>query len=207
METQTSVQIDGSPLMVDSELSFETVAESVKGKIGPQRVITEVKIGSRFLNLEEEDRVAREKVKSLESIEFFTRDVASLLQESLSLAPKICESLAMDCTDIQSFFATGLLEKAHERIGELSTLVDWLLQCIVSLQAYGEKNFKSLKVDEGSLIDSVRDMEKILRNLHEHMMKQDFQAFEELLMGDFRSTVQLWQKLFTKASSDWIPRA
>ncbi|TVQ78616.1 MAG: hypothetical protein EA369_06320 [Bradymonadales bacterium] len=193
--------------MFDSNVSFENLTERLKLEIGPQRVIAEVKLGTDFLGLDDEAKIAQQPLSKLGPLEFFTKEVTDLLKDSLQLAPRICESLALDCQDVLAFFEKEEFEAAHERIGEISSLVDWLLQCIVSLQSYGDESFKTLAVEEGTLVDSVRAMEKILKELHGHLSSQNYGPFLRILLGEFKPQIILWKALFEKAATSWTPRS
>jgi len=195
------VYLDGEQVAVNSELSFQMLTEQLKAQVGPHRVISDVKLGERFVGLEEEDKLSSKSISSFqEPLEFFSKNIKSLLKESLELAPQVCEALLLDCKDVRQFFEEGNLESAHERIGEISSLVDWLLQCIVSIQSYGGLDLKTLAIEEGSLIDSVRSMERVLKDLHQKLSVHAHEDFQALLMGEFCEHIQLWKKLFEKAS-------
>lgn len=204
---QINVDLDGQVLAFGQNESFATISEKIKKDLAPARVLTEVLIDDRYIDLDEEENIGQKQIHELGKLGFRSKEVGSLLMESMKLAPKICEALQLECTDIDSFFEKGELQAAHERIGEMSALVDWLLQLISGLQSYGSADFRVLDTGHGNVFDSVKRMETLLSQLHLKLQVQEFDAFREILTGDFKEELGHWGKLFTEASTNWTPRS
>jgi len=205
-ETVT-VQLDDEQLNFDGTSSFASVSDQLKTKVAPNRVVTEVFVDERSLNIEEEEEIQSNTLRDLGSIRFCTREVSALLKDSLQLAPQVCEALYLDCDDIESFFDKSDFGAANERIAELSSLVDWMLQMVASLQSYGDGDFRQMPVGESTVIESVRKMDAILSQMYGFLQSQDFDSFRKLLKAEFKPELKVWQEIFTKASTHWTPRA
>jgi len=203
---QIEVNVDEVACSFGDQASFGDVSESVKNKIAPSRVVTEVLIDDRFIDLEEEVSLQTIPMAKLGKVAFKTKEVGMLIRESLEMAPQICAALAMECDEINQLFAKQTYVEAHERVGELSALVDWLLQLISGLQSYGAGDFRNTKLTEGTAMDSVRRMESYLSALHGALVAKDYEKFTALLTTDFVAETRIWEEMFNKAREEWAPQ-
>lgn len=200
------IELDGKPMGFDSNLSFGEISDQLKASIGPSRVLTEIYVDGRAIDIDEEANLTSRQVGDLGDLKFASKDVGLLLKDSLQLAPQICEALVLDCEDIEKFFEVGDFTSANERIAELSSLVDWLLQMIASLQSYGAEDFKQTSVGKGSVFDSVNRMDEVLRKLHQYLQNMDYDSFRSLLKEDFQSELSAWREMFVGVEKSWRPR-
>jgi len=203
---QIEVNVDEVACVFGDQASFGDVSESVKSQLPPGRVVTEVFIDDRFIDLEEEVSLQTIPMSKLGKVAFKTKEVGLLIRESLEMAPQICAALALECEEINELFEKQTLVEAHERVGELSALVDWLLQLITGLQSYGTGDFRNTKLKEGTAMDSVRRMETNLSQLHAALVDKNYQAFTKLLTSDFVNETKVWEEMFNKAREEWTPQ-
>jgi hypothetical protein len=204
---ETTVQVDGEALPFDAETPFANITDELKKKIGPERVVTEIYIDGRSIDIDEEDRLQATALKEMGQLRFVTKEVGGLLKDSLNLAPQICDALSLDCDDIEQFFATGDFVSANNRVAELSSLVDWMLQMIASLQSYGTEDFRDMEFEGTSVLGAVKKMDQLLSKLHEKLQQQNFDEFRSTLKDEFKPELKVWKALFTEASSRWTPRS
>jgi len=200
------VDLDGNPVEFTSDQLFFQVAEEVKHRLSPDRVVTEIVVDGKPIDLEEEGRIHSQAVSGFGKLSFRSTPVSALLKESLELAPQVCQALILDCEDIESLFAEENLTDANNRIAEMSSLVDWLLQVIASLQSYGSENFRDMSFSGTTVLESVKKMESLLLELHGYLETGNVEDFRRVLKTDFRAHTQQWQELFTEASKSWTPR-
>lgn len=207
-ETQIQCELDGEFLTFEKTLSFGEVSDQIKQELAPQRVLTEIFVDGEVVDLDEEEKMLGQSISKLGSLSFRSKEVGSLFQESLKLAPSICEALILDVDDIDQFFDKGEELKANERVAELSALVDWLLQMISGLQLYGsDDSFQKIAVEAGTSVDSVKRMETLLKEMHSSLEAQQYDQFRATLTGGFKEELKVWKDVFTKASSCWTPRS
>jgi len=208
MEDATKIEIvlDGENLAFDASASFGAVAEQIKSSLAPHRVVTEIFVDGRSVNMEEEEMMILQSMKDLGQLTFKSREVGLLLKDSLQLAPQICEALLMDCDDIGGMIEKSEFLKANDRIAELSSLVDWLLQMVASIHSYGDDTSRMFEYEGQSLTDTVKRMESSLTKLHTQLQNKDYMAFKSVLQGEFRVELGAWQKMFTEVAKNWTPR-
>jgi hypothetical protein len=205
-EQEIKVEMDDGVLSFSPTLSLQEVSDQIKNQLAPQRVVTEVFMDEKHVGLEEEMRLAFTPISRLGRLAFRSKEVGALIRESLELAPQICAAMEAECHEIKALFSKADLTEAHERVGELSALMDWLLQLITGLQSYGEKDFRSMSLKEGTPLDSVRRMESYLSRLHHHLSSKNFESFCELLVNDFLKETTSWTEMFQKACAEWTPK-
>ncbi len=172
-----TVTIDGASVQFAPGVLFSEASDAIKSKIAPERVITEVHIDGQFVDMEQELKMAAVPVGQLGELKFQSKEVGALIKESLEMAPQICAALPQECKDIDDLFEANKLTEAHERVGELSALMDWLLQLITSLQSYGENDFRTMAMKTGTPIDTVRRMETLLGKLHQCLIAKNYPSF------------------------------
>lgn len=208
MSTTTTkvLMVDGSPLMVDAQKTFGVASQEVKRGLGPQRVLTEIIIDDRPIDLLEEESLQGKSISDLGNVAFKTRDVVELFRESLQLAPKICEALLMDCDDVETFFVANDMKQAQERVGELTSLLEWLLQLISGMQSIGGEKLEEMHYGDVSVIESVNKMQYLLGRLHLQMAGKQWNDFRATLKTEFRPEIVSWKSLFDGAAKNWNPR-
>lgn len=207
MAQMTKIKVDGVERDVDSSLTYAALSEQLKAEHSPSRVIVEIFQDEKPISLGEEDQLRFQLVRDLKSLAFVTKDVTMLFRESLGLAPKICEAMALDIEDIDGFFQAGDFRQAQERVGELTSLVEWLLELISGIQALGDTKIEDLTFSQGGVMDAVQRMNRELVSLHSEMAAQQWDAFRTRLKGSFCAEVQVWRALFTDVASTWNPSA
>ncbi len=197
--------LDGSQVSVDPAKTFSVISQELKRGLGPQRVLTEIVIDGRAIDLAEEEAMASKPLAELGDVVFKTRDVVELFKESLQLAPRICEALLMDCDDVENFFKANDMRQAQERIGELTSLLEWLLQLISGMQSIGGRKLEEMHYGEVSVVESVNKMQYLLGKLHLQLAGKQWDSFRECLGGEFKVEVAVWKRLFEDASQNWQP--
>lgn len=205
-ENQIEIEVDGASVFVDGDSLFGNFSEELKRKLGPERVLTEIFVDNRAIDIDEEASLLDLSVKDLGQIRLISKEVGALLKDSLQLAPSICDALLLDCDDIEKLFAESSYIEANERIAELSSLVDWLLQMISSLQSYGNASFQEIKVESGTAVDAVTRMDELLRSLHSKLQSQDYPGFRDILKTSFKKELESWKTLFVKVAAEWTPK-
>lgn len=205
MET-VNVELDGKAITFSPEESFGSLSLELKNQLGSERVVTEIYIDGRSIDIEEEDRIQEQSLKDLGRLRFVTKEVGSLLKDSLQLAPQICQALQLDCDDIENFFEKGEFVAANDRIAELSSLVDWMLQMVASLQTYGEEDFRQMSFSGDSVVKLVQRMDKLLNQLHAELQAQSFDNFRNILKNEFKPELVQWHAMFSEAAKCWTPR-
>lgn len=205
-EVQKGLEIDGVMQEFDSNKTFGAISEEIKKQLGPNRVLTEITIDSRPVDLGEEERLRHIFLKNLGSVSIKTRDVHELFRESLELAPRICEALELDCGDVETFFENKEYQMAQDRVGEMTSLLEWLLQLISGVHSLGTDDIETLEFSGGKVIESVNRMQTLLTRLHIHMASQQWEEFRVVLKGDFLAEVKTWRNLFEDVVKTWNPR-
>ena len=201
------LNIDGSEREFDGSRTFGEISEELKTEMSPERVITEISVNGAPLDLNEETSIYHKPLSDLGNVDLKSRDVGDLFKDSLVMAPQICEALQLDCDDIQAFFAEEKVQEAHERIGEMTSLIEWLLQLISGVQMYGSEELKEMQFSHGTVLESVHRMEYLLAKLHKHLASSEFKDFSEILRGEFKHELGVWKTLFEEVSIDWTPRS
>lgn len=204
--TMKALTLDNQAMEVDGEKTFAIVSQEVKRGLGPQRVLTEIIIDNRPIDLAEEEELAHRTMKDLGEVTFKTRDVVELFKESLQLAPKICEALLMDCDDVEGFFAANDMKQAQERIGELTSLLEWLLQLISGMQSIGGQKLEEMRFGDVAVMESVNKMQFLLGKLHMQLAGKQWDLFRETLKGEFKSEITVWKVIFSDAAESWSPQ-
>jgi len=203
---EIEVNVDEVACAFGAQASFGDVSNSVKSQLPNNRVVTEVFIDNRFIDLEEEISLQPILMAQLGNVAFKTKEIGMLIRESLEMAPQICAALTMECEEIRALFEQQTFVEAHERVGELSALVDWLLQLISGMQSYGVGDFRDTKLNSGTAMDSVRRMESYLSQLHGALVAKDYPQFTDLLTRDFLAETKIWEEMFNKARVEWTPQ-
>jgi len=204
---QTTVILDNQEFLFDAEISFGDAQREIKKKLESGRVVTEIFVNEKAIDLEEEGALENEKLKDIGTIRFKSREVGSLLKESMKLAPTICEALFQDCADIAELLHNSKMIEANERIAEFSSLIDWLLQMVSSLQSYGEGDFRQMTVGDGTALEVISRTDTLLKALHHELQMQNYESFRQILLNDFRPELSLWREMFVKADQEWIAKA
>ncbi|MGA0163420.1 MAG: hypothetical protein ACO3LE_04105 [Bdellovibrionota bacterium] len=207
MENTTALKVDNFELQLSPETSFEMACESVKSKIDQGRVLTEIYIGNKSLSLEDEEKISQIPIGRLEQITFVSKSIDALLRESSEMAVHLCDSLEVECQEIREIFESGDLPLAHDRIGELSALVGWLLNVMSGLQSHGEASFFDLEIQGQPVKEAVRGLEKALEKLHLALEKEDYSAFQNELQAGFMDEIRVWKEIFSKVSNHWSPQS
>lgn len=202
-----TLTVDSAPLSVDSHKTFSMISQEVKKALGPQRVLTEIFVDGRSIDLAEEESLGGRPVAELGDLIFKTRDVVELFRESLQLAPRICDALLMDCDDIETFFQGGEMRQAQERISELTSLLEWLLQLISGMQSIGGQKLDEMQYGDRNVSESVGKMQYLLSKLHLQLSGKEWDGFRLTLKEEFRAEVTAWKKLFEDAAANWKPQA
>lgn len=207
MSTNKNLTVDGNTMEVEAQKTFAMVSQEIKRGLGPQRVLTEIVIDDRSIDLNEEESLGNKPISELGNVVFKTRDVVELFRESLQLAPKICEALLMDCRDVETFFEANEMRQAQERIGELTSLLEWLLQLISGMQQIGGQKLEEMRYGNVSVSESVGRMQFLLGKLHLQLAGKQWDLFRETLGGDFKTEINVWKTLFEDAATNWNPQA
>ncbi|MBN8555936.1 MAG: hypothetical protein J0L93_10865 [Deltaproteobacteria bacterium] len=202
-----SLELDGQVQHFSPEMKFGEISEEIKTKLGATRVLTEIRLDGKSVDLEEEEVLNTKSFKDLGNIVFKTRRIDELFRESLLLAPKICEALRMDCGDVDGFLAKGEVREAHQRVSEMTSLMEWLLQLIAGMQSLGNDKLEDIQFTQGKVMDSVNRMQTLLASLHVHLAGEKWNEFRAVLQGDFFNEVGVWQILFEDVSKTWNPKS
>ncbi len=207
METPLkSVMVDGQEMHFESAMTFGSVSESLRVKVAPKRVLTEILVDGKPVDLAEEEVLRAKSLQDIGSVALKTRDVVELFQESLELAPRICDALSMDCADIESFFQAGDMRTAQERVSEMTALLEWLLQLVAGMQNLGGLKLSEMNYGGSPVSESMNHMEGLLAKMHVQMTAKDWVAFRATLQGEFAAGVSQWRRLFSDAAAHWKPR-
>ncbi len=207
METKMkALELDGEAQEFDSFRTFGAISEEIRTRVAPTRVLTEIYVDDRSIDLEEEEILNRKLFRDLGRVIIRTRNVGDLFRESLQLAPKICQALKLDCEDIENFFAKGDGVSAQERISEMASLMEWLLKLISGVESYGTEKLEKMTFSGGAVISTVAQMQRHLTQLYTHMTRQNWDSFRGILQNEFKREVLTWEALFSELASTWTPR-
>ncbi|HYE74025.1 MAG TPA: hypothetical protein VEF04_11875, partial [Blastocatellia bacterium] len=193
-----TLELDGSTQNFDAEKTFGVISEEVKRLLAPQRVLTEIVVDGRSIDLDEEEVLNQQLFKNVGTVVLKSRDVKELFGESLVLAPRICEALRLDCTDVDGMFERGEHAEAQDRIGEMTSLLEWLLQVLSGFQALTSDKIEEREYSKGKVIESFNRMQLLLTRLHLHLGSQNWTEFRAILRGEFQVEVQNWETLFNE---------
>jgi len=202
-----SIVVDGQEMQFEEALTFGTVSESLRLKVAPARVLTEILVDGRPVDLVEEEALRGKALAEIGKITLITRNVVELFRESLELAPRICDALSFDCEDVEKFFEAGDMRAAQERVGEMTALLEWLLQLVSGMQNLGGLKLEEMHFGGCAVSESVAKMEELLTKLHVQMTAKDWAAFRVTLHQEFKPQVARWKQLFVDAAVQWKPRA
>lgn len=208
MEAVTkSLEIDGQPRQFDPEKTFGMVKEEIRQMLPTDRVVTEIFINSRPIDLVEEDELHEKVLKEMGDVSFKTRDVNELFRESLQMAPQICSALKLDCDDVEAFLNKQELDNVGERVTEMTALLEWLIQLIMGVQQLGATKLEDMTFSQGKVMDTLTRMQFQLVQLHFNLGAQNWPEFLKILQNDFKGELSVWETLFSELSRDWGPQA
>jgi hypothetical protein len=202
-----ALELDGQIQHFDPNMKFGEISTEIKAKLGARRVLTEIIVDNKAITFTDEESLNDKSFRDLGQVVFKTRKIEELFRESLILAPKICEALRLDCEDVEGFLSKNDSQSAHERVAEMTSLLEWLLQLISGLQSLGDAKLEDLKFSQGKVMDSVNRMQHLLASLHLHLAGEKWDEFRAVLKGDFFNEVGLWQILFEDVSKSWNPNS
>lgn len=206
MESMISMDLDGKSFEMPGETSFSDVSKNIKNQVAPKRVLTEIYVDQKAIDLDEEERISKLPIAKLGKLRFVTKPVEELLKESSLTAISICEALKPECDEIDELFEKNEIVKAHQRVGELTALIEWLLQLMSSLHSYGGVSFGEHQISSGMIKDSAKGMEACLFQLHQSLGQKNYTQFRKDLKGRFQEEVSVWKEVFSAVSKHWTPR-
>jgi len=201
------IKLDGENRFFDAQKTFGAIAEELKNVIAPKRVITEIFLDGQAVGLIEEEDLNKMKISELGEVELKTRNVSELFRESLKLAPQVCQAMRMDVEDIEGLFSEGQLQVAQERVGELTSLLEWLLQLVSGLQTLGVTKLEDMQFSKGPVMNVVTGMQEILVQMHEDLAAQRWEKFRTQLSGGFTTEIEVWETMFNDVSVSWVPQS
>ncbi|MDB5037895.1 MAG: hypothetical protein JWQ35_1423 [Bacteriovoracaceae bacterium] len=204
--TQKQLQLDGEIKIFDPSKTFGVIAEEVRVGLPSDRVLTEIIIDNRPVDLVEEEELNKKEFSILGDVVLKTRQVDELFRESLTVAPRICEALQMDCDELENFLNTDKFQEAANRLTEMSALLEWLIQLVVGAQSLGDKRVEDMTFSQGKVMDSCTRMQFQLVQLHSNLADSKWDAFRKILKGDFKSELKIWETMFSDLSTNWTPR-
>lgn len=207
MESNIQMDLDGSPFELAPTTAFHEASQHVKTQVSPKRVLTEIFIDHKPIGLEEEEKISNTPIEKLGKIKFISKPVEDLLRESAHIAASICDAMELECQEIDQLFQNDDLIKAHERVGEISALVEWMLQLMGSLHSYGHATFGEMKISSGNINDASKGMEACLIRLYGSLGQKDYEAFRTELKTEFQTEIQIWKEVFSAVSKHWTPQA
>jgi hypothetical protein len=200
------VEVDGQTMAVDATKTFGAISQEIRNQLAPDRVVTEIFLDGRAIDIVEEEDMNAKAVRDLGQLMVKSRQVNELFRESLQMAPRICEALALDCGDIQGFIQNQKIQDAKDRVGEMTSLLEWLLQLISGMETLGSETIETLTFSHGRVMDAVNRMQFLLAKLHLDLSSEKWSDFSATISGDFLKEVSIWKTLFTDISTTWQPR-
>lgn len=201
------IEIDGKAVGFDPEKSFGAISQEIKMTLAPDRVVTEIFVNDKAVDLVEEEELNARVFKEIGDIKVRSREVHELFRESLQMAPRICEALTLDCSDVHNFISDNNLQSAKERVSEMTSLLEWLLQLISGVESLGNTKLEELTFSRGRVMDSVNRMQFLLAKLHLSLSGEKWEDFRTTMSGEFKTEVENWGALFTELANTWKPRS
>lgn len=203
---QKTLEIDGVVTAFDSEKTFGAITEEVRTILPQNRVLTEIIVDNKAIDLLEEQELNEKHFKALGQVVLKSRQVDELFRESLSVAPRICEALQADCDELEKLLTADMQQQATERLAEMSSLLEWLIQLIVGAQSLGTERIDTMTFSEGRVMDTCTRMQFQLVQLHFNLGAGNWAEFKKILSGDFKKELKTWEVLFNELTTRWTPR-
>ncbi len=204
--TLKSIEIDGELKEFDSNLTFGLISDQIRGSLSADRVLAEIFVDDRSIDISEEEQLNSQFVKDLGRVVLRTRNVDDLFRESLQSAPSICQVLVQDCDDVQTFMNNSQFEEAHERVIEMTALLEWLIQLMMGAQSLGDVEANREKWSKTDLMESITRMQYQLVQIHFYLGSQNWDEFRKALDGTFKSELTVWKSIFDVLAKQWSPR-
>lgn len=200
-----TLEMDGQIKAFDPEKPFGSITEELRTTLPNSRVLAEIIVDNRPIDLSEEEELNQKAFKNLGQVVIRSRRVDELFRESLQVSPRICEALQMDCDDMEQFIEKQEYTQAQERLAEMSSLLEWLIQLVVGAQSLGEKRIEELSFEGGRVMDSMNRMQFQLAQLHFHLGAGNWTEFRKMMTGDFKRELKTWESIFTSLAQTWTP--
>lgn len=208
MDGQTKqIEVDGQTMAMDAAKTFGMISQEIRNQLAPDRVVTEIFVDGRAIDIVEEEDIKLKVLNELGRVSLKSRQVHDLFRESLQMAPKICEALMMDCGDVQTFINDKQIQAASDRVGEMTSLLEWLLHLISGMETLGSEAIETMTFSHGRVMDAVNRMQFLLAKLHLDLANEKWEEFRSTLSGDFLNEVTVWKALFTDIAGSWKPKA
>lgn len=202
---EKSLWLDNEKASYSSEMPFGSLSENIRKHLGEQRIVSEVWLDGQALNLEEEQAIQQKPIGDLGEIQFVSKDVQTLFYEALQMAPQVCDALGEQSEAINSSFAKGELQTAHQHVADWSALMEWLLHLVQGLRTYGTISVDEIVVENEKASDSFQRMEQHLQTLQQAFASQNFTSFNQELQGTFKKELGLWKSIFHESAKNWTP--
>ena len=202
-----SIEIDGELKEFDGTMTFGTISEEIRKTLTSDRVLAEIYVDDKSVDLAEEEQLNGRFFKDLGRVVLRTRKVDELFKESLQSAPGICHVLVQDCEDVEAFMADSKFDEAHERVIEMTALLEWLIQLVIGSQSLGDTERNKSQFTKPQLVESITRMQYQLVQLHFYLGSQNWDEFRKTLKGPFKTELENWRTLFDDLSAQWSPRA
>jgi hypothetical protein len=203
---QKSLEIDGELRTFDAEKTFGVIAEEIRTSLPNNRVLTDIVLDNRPIDLVEELEINEKALKTLGQIVLRSRQVDELFRESLTSAPRICEALQNDCAELEKFIDEEKFTEATDRLTDMSSLLEWLIQLVVGAQSLGTERIEDMHFSKGRVMDSCTRMQFQLVQLHFQLGNGNWTEFKKILSGDFRTELKTWEILFSELAVNWNPK-
>ncbi len=205
--TLKNLELDGVMKSFDPEKTFGDITEEIRTTLPEHRVLAEIIVDNKPLDIVEEEELNQTAFKALGQVIIRSRKVDELFRESLQSGPTICEALQMDCDDMEGFLEKQDYAQAQERLAEMSSLLEWLIQLVVGAQSLGDQKVEDMTFEGGKVMDSMTRMQFQLVQLHFHLGAGNWTEFRRTLSGDFKHEIGVWQKLFKNLATTWTPKS
>jgi hypothetical protein len=201
-----TLELDGESKIFDGSKTFATVSEEIRMALPPERVLAEIYVDDKPIDLAEEEMLNEKILNDLGRVVVKSRRIDELFKESLQSAPHICQVLQQDCIDVEGFLSKNDFESTHERVIEMTALLEWLIQLVIGTQSLGTTNVDAATFEKQKVSESITRMQYQLVQLHFYLGSQNWEEFKKILTGSFRSELSVWEAFFSEASMTWIPQ-
>lgn len=204
--SQKTLEIDGQVKAFDPTKTFGAITEEIRTGLPTHRVLTDIVVDNKSIDLLEELDLNEKNFGLLGQVVLKTRQVDEVFRDSLNSAPLICRVLQVDCEDLENFIAVEKFKDATDRLQDMSSLLEWLIQLVVGAQSLGTQRVEDMTFSRGRVMDSCTRMQYQIVQLHFNLGSGNWDEFKKVLTGDFKAELKTWEIMFSEIATNWNPR-
>lgn len=204
--SQKTLELDGQTRAFDIAKTFGAITEEIRTGLPGHRVLTDIVVDNKAVDLLEELDLNDKTFGNIGRVVLRTRQVDEVFRDSLNSAPLICRVLQVDCEDLENFINVEKYKDATDRLQDMSSLLEWLIQLVVGAQSLGTQRVEDMTFSRGRVMDSCTRMQYQIVQLHFNLGSGNWPEFKKVLTGDFKAELNTWEVMFSELSTNWNPR-